>query len=986
MAVASRAGERDAGLDDVSGSAAGDGVPSAVTLRASGLVQRQSELAAIELAVKRAQFGRGGLVLLFGVAGIGRSSLIAAAVEAARARDFTVLCARGSMLERDYAFGVARQLLGGAIAGLPPATRRSLFEGAAAGAREPLGFSSDSKATHAEYAQIEALHSVAERLAAEMPLMIAVDDLQWCDRLTLDFLCYLGHRATELPIVIVGSWRPGEPRARAGRLQALAADRDTLFLTLRALDPSGVTELLEREFPGGADREFVDACFQRTGGLPLLVVELIRAVASTPTTDPLRRMRSAMPETVRRYVIAYLARQPRRSRVLAEAIAVLGAEVPLGRASEVADLARNEARTAADALVRGGLLNHGEGLSYVAPLLRDALYGAISPLARAELHAAAARILAAAGEELSAAGHLLHAEPEGAAEVAELLRAAGQRALDRGDLPAAGRYLRRALAELDGDVWGGSAFAQLGYVELELGRPHDALEALMAAMMLASDPAERAERSMLAADAAEVAGGLPEALSVLGAAQRDGGGVAGELARELQAKADILRLCRDAEGCRVDALGCDAGADRAAVGALDTSGMSCAELSVVASMAVLDVRFRAPAIAERCAAALGEYSPLDDAQGLAPFYLMCRSALLSGAADDVDAAVTRLRSPSAARSAGVECVCAALSLQRAVSRGDLRLADSCRAGAVMSVASRLATALWFRIRRETLVASAVIHSELDRIEEAWDALRQCCGEEEPSACGDVTVFSLWLMLLVTDGRGAEALTALAEAARSRPVGLSVCGLAWQPWGARAYAQAGEPDLAVRLADEHLARMREWGALPAHARALLTRAMVDGDPDHALALMGDAVELLARCESPLERARVRVELGSLLRRAGQRKAAREQLTLGADQAHHCGAVAVARRARSELLRIGARPRRGAFSGVDSLTVGERRVAELAADGLTNRQIANTLTVSIKTVSSQLTAVYRKLDIHSRGTLAAALGADGRHTPAPDEARS
>ena len=304
----------------------------------------------------------------------------------------------------------------------------------------------------------------------------------------------------------------------------------------------------------------------------------------------------------------------------------------------------------------------------------------------------------------------------------------------------------------------------------------------------------------------------------------------------------------------------------------------------------------------------------------------------------------------------------------------------------MSVASRPATALWFRIRRETLVASAVIHSELDRIEEAWDALRQCCGEEEPSACADVTVFSLWLMLLVTDGRGAEALTALAQAARSRPVGLSVCGLAWQPWGALAYAQAGESDLAVSLADEHLDRMREWGALPAHARALLTRAMVDGDPDHALALMGDAVELFARCESPLERARVRVELGSLLRRAGQRKAAREQLTLGADQAHHCGAVAVARRARSELLRIGARPRRAAFSGVDSLTAGERRVAELAADGLTNRQIGNALTVSVKTVSSQLTAVYRKLDIHSRGTLAAALGADGRDDPPADEARS
>jgi len=263
MTVASHPGAGYAGRDDIAGSAAGNGVPSAATLRGGGLVQRRSELAAIESALKRAEFGRGGLVVLFGVAGIGRSSPIAAGVEAARAREFTVLCARGSVLERDYGFGVARQLLGGTIAGLSQATRRSLFEGAAAGAREPLGFTSGPKAIHAEYAQITALHSVAERLAAEMPLMIAVDDLQWCDRLTLDFLCYLGQRATELPIVIVGSWRPGEPRARAGRLQALAGDRDTLFLTLGALDRSGVAELLEREYPGGTDREVVDACFQR---------------------------------------------------------------------------------------------------------------------------------------------------------------------------------------------------------------------------------------------------------------------------------------------------------------------------------------------------------------------------------------------------------------------------------------------------------------------------------------------------------------------------------------------------------------------------------------------------------------------------------------------------------------------------------------------------------------------------------------------------
>jgi len=116
------------------------------------------------------------------------------------------------------------------------------------------------------------------------------------------------------------------------------------------------------------------------------------------------------------------------------------------------------------------------------------------------------------------------------------------------------------------------------------------------------------------------------------------------------------------------------------------------------------------------------------------------------------------------------------------------------------------------------------------------------------------------------------------------------------------------------------------------------------------------------------------LGTALRRARRRRDAREQLERGADLAHRCGADVLAARARAELVSVGARPRRAAFSGISSLTASELRVARLAATGKTNREIAQELVVSVKTISAQLTAIYRKLDVHDRAALAETMQAE------------
>ena len=147
-------------------------------------------------------------------------------------------------------------------------------------------------------------------------------------------------------------------------------------------------------------------------------------------------------------------------------------------------------------------------------------------------------------------------------------------------------------------------------------------------------------------------------------------------------------------------------------------------------------------------------------------------------------------------------------------------------------------------------------------------------------------------------------------------------------------------------------------------------MVEGG-QQGLAHLEEAVEVLAGSPAKLEHAKTRTELGAALRRAKRRSEAREQLRHAVELATICGATILAARAESELLATGARPRRIALSGLESLTPSERRVAQMAAEGPTNREIAQALFVTPKTVEVHLSSVYRKLGISSRSQLSAAL---------------
>jgi DNA-binding CsgD family transcriptional regulator len=193
---------------------------------------------------------------------------------------------------------------------------------------------------------------------------------------------------------------------------------------------------------------------------------------------------------------------------------------------------------------------------------------------------------------------------------------------------------------------------------------------------------------------------------------------------------------------------------------------------------------------------------------------------------------------------------------------------------------------------------------------------------------------------------------------------------WQPYAALTLHAADRRDEALEIARAALERARQWGAPRMIGVTLRTLGLVEGGRAGEK-LLREAVDVLAPSGARLEHAKALVELGAALRRGNRRSDARAYLREGLDLAHRVGADTLEERARTELAATGARPRRVQLTGLESLTPSERRVAELAADELTNKEIAQALFVTVKTVEVHLSSVYRKLELNSRRELAAAL---------------
>jgi DNA-binding CsgD family transcriptional regulator len=273
---------------------------------------------------------------------------------------------------------------------------------------------------------------------------------------------------------------------------------------------------------------------------------------------------------------------------------------------------------------------------------------------------------------------------------------------------------------------------------------------------------------------------------------------------------------------------------------------------------------------------------------------------------------------------------------------------------------------------------AVAQMERGDLDQAEQALARATTEREvPDHAHWHAFLDARAQLGILRGNPRESLEDALECGRRFDAvgGRNPAFLPWRSRATLALTELGEdPARAAALAAEEVDLARAWGATRSLGGALRVHGIALGG-DGGLELLRESVAILEGSPAKLEQARSLVELGAALRRAGARAEAREPLKAGLELARRCGAVPLVERAYDELRAAGARPRKVLYTGVDALTASERRVAGMAASGMSNREIAQGLFVTVKTVEFHLGQAYRKLDISSRRQLASVLAQDG-----------
>jgi DNA-binding CsgD family transcriptional regulator len=948
------------------------------------LLEREDDLRELTGAVAAAEAGAGQVAVVEAAAGMGKTALLGSAAEAAGGSTL-VLEATGSQLERDVAFGVVRQLFERLVRAASPSRLKSLFGGAARLGAMALGVDLAGEPTQVEtgtdpsFAALHGLYWLTANLSELSPLLLLVDDAHWADRSSARFLTYLSHRVHELPVTMIVALRPKEPDADPELVFDLTSQPLVKVVKPAALSVKAVAELTRSSLGSSAADEFCDACHGATRGNPFLVRELLKALEAdevTPTAKNAVRLSTFGPETVSRAVLARLARLPEHVRRVGHATAMLGADAYVRHLAALAELDETTAARAADALVDVEILTGSRPFEFVHPLVRKVVYDSIPPGERSVAHGRAARLLDAEGAPLGRiAAQLLVAEPRADAWAVEALRAAATEARSRASTDIAVGYLRRALGEPTDPSLRAELLRELGEAELQLGDVSRALAHLRESEAEAESLGERGELALLLAQA-ELATGDPRkslATAERGLALVDG--VDREL--ELHLKAQI---CTSAQIASEDA---QTAADRVRRFTEGIDGTTPAERLLLATLALSQARLDAPGdlaadIAEQAFAGgrlISEQGPDAPATYWA-MYVLIESDRFDAARELLDQAV------DAARSGGSALGFATASSFRArleLCQGRLAAAETAAEQAI-EVIRLHGWELGFPVPFAELASTLIERGELDQAEQAL--LGSGASDELPENMFFDRLLWSRAQLEMARRRPAEALERLTKM-RERYDRRGVL----QPPGpqclggiALALSALGEREEARGFAARQLARARVFATPRPLCIALRTAGIVEGGKK-GIDRLREAVEIAEWSGARLELAHCLYELGAAHRRAGRRVEAREPLRRALDLAGDCGAWALADKARDELVTAGARPRRERISGVDALTARERRVAEMAGRGMTNREIAQTLFVTMKTVAAHLTHVYQKLDISSRDELSATLNLDAERSLSP-----
>jgi DNA-binding CsgD family transcriptional regulator len=940
----------------------------AATVMDEGVLEREDELAAIRRTLERATHGQGRLLVIEGPSGIGKSRLLAAARREAAAIGFDVLHARGGELERDYTFGVVLRLLEARIARAPAEQRQRLLRGSAALAK-PLVAAPEQPLSHVattdQFALIHGLYWCIVNLAEQAPVALVVDDVHWADDLSLRFLLYLAERLEDLPAALIVGLRTGDPETEFELASRLAAAPEGQRVRPVELSLDAVAGLIvEAGVESRQAEELADACWRATGGNPLLVRELIAAIQDERLGMDAERIEASVPRAVRRRLIARLEWLGDDAGAVARACAVVGDDAPLATIAHVAGIPLAAACAAAHRLVSAHMLGDVDPVSFTHPIIRSAIYGELAPTVAAAAHADAARLLATQGVSPEQVAHHLVAGATVDEPWAVQALHDGARAAARKGAPAtATRFLRHALAlEGHGDR-SASMLVDLGLVEAAAGEI-TSLARFEGALATIPEPAEQAR-----------------ALHALGQTLYRYGRHAE--AAETFARGAELFEGRDPEVVRafLGAFMCSTYYDAA------THAAALPRLEELVAEIPAD---RPPTTAERVLLAVRGLhtalatAPASESAGLFGRALTGREAVREYTLDGIgiNIAVTGLW--LAGRAAEAEHVADEVVASARERGSTLAFAEASSVRALVSLA-----------RGKLIDAAADAQAAIGMIDRGWRGsgvlphatLAQCLVERAQLDEAQSVLSAAEPMLMANEGilncffycargrlrhvRGdtAGALEDFLMAGRElRPYGpdLNPTLVPWRSLAGVAAHAVGHPDRALSLIEEELSLARRF-ALPVQIGvALRARGSVVAE-DRALEDLNAAVEILGATDAPLEYARALLSLGGAQRRAGARVKSREPLRHALDIAHRLSATRLEGEARDELLASGARPRRATLAGVSALTPSEYRIAALAAQGQTNRQIAESLFLTQNTVAWHLSHVYRKLDVSSRTEL-------------------
>jgi DNA-binding CsgD family transcriptional regulator len=914
------------------------------------VVGRDAELADVERFLDAAGEGFAALALE-GEAGIGKTTVWWEARRRAQERGARVLWCRPSAAEAKFSFAAVADLLAGvdegALAMLPAPQRDAMAVALVRAA--PTGRAPVARAVAAGFL------SLVRAIAAERALVLAVDDWQWLDRPSRGVLEFTARRLESERVGLLCSFRSPP----AGPLIGGAVSEERLRrVAIGSLSLAALGRIVAVRLGRSLPRPLLVRIAQASAGNPFYALEVARLVIERGV-EHVPSSELPVPDDLRALTVARIRRLPPAAREALLMAAVLSA--PDSRTVDVRALAPAE---------EAGIVTVGRGgrVDFAHPLFASAVYGSVSVVRRRGLHRQAAAALASDPEQrarhlalgserpdpgvaarLDEAATLAawRGAPDAAAGLAEL--AAEQTPVeDAGD--RGGRLLNAARFHFDaGDLARAETLAR----QVVEQSPADSIRAraLQLSAQLQGRRSNFTEAAALAAGALEAAGGD----------QRLRAGI----------ELDIAYCCAS--------LGNFPGAEphaRAAVElaeACGDAGLLGDALAVQTMAEFLCGRGLADA---RLTRALELEDPLRAGSFvMRPRYIYGLLQLWTGELAGSVETLGALRDEVVER--GQEGVAPLLFLYlvwACLWRGDFdrasRLAEESReAGALLEDPTASAIGL----AADALVHAYDGHDELARVE-AQEALAIFTRLDWRAG----VIWPLWALGLVelADGnpsRVHELLGPLADQLLAMGAGDPVLGV-FLPEEIEALIALGELDQAQSYLDPFEGRARELDRAWAVAVAERCRGALDGargEREAAFAAFERALAAHERTAMPFERARTLLLAGQAYRRFKQRRRARQALEEALEVFERVGAPRWAAKARTELARIG---RPGA--GGDQLTQTELRVAELAASGLSNQQVAERAFVSVKTVEANLTRVYRKLGVRSRTGLANALSASER----------